>query len=261
MGLSKYRYYAASVITLLTRFEDPAKILAAFLRRPGALPTEVRLRGSGLRFRVRTPMDIWIIKETCVDRDYLREIGTPGRDWQVVDVGAGLGDFTVLAARLCPDGAVHAYEPLPGSFELLGQNLALNAVPNVHAHSSAVASTDGTLAIESTEVEPVKARAAEGGGQVSVPAVGLDRVLDALPGGVCQLMKVDCEGGEYDIVLNSEPATLARVERIAMEYHTNVAGADIEGLARHLERAGFRVRRVANPVHDYLGLLFAEQAA
>ena len=52
----------------------------------------IRLRGSGLQFRVRTAMDVWVIKETCLDRDY--EYGMVLQDnWTIIDIGAGLGDF------------------------------------------------------------------------------------------------------------------------------------------------------------------------
>jgi hypothetical protein len=123
--LDKYRYYGRSALTLLSRFERPERVLGIFLGRSGALPAEVRLRREGWRFRVREPMDVWVIKETCVDGDYVQD-GPLGNDWQVVDIGAGLGDFCVYAAAHCPDGLVHAYEPLATSFELLQHNLALN---------------------------------------------------------------------------------------------------------------------------------------
>ena len=76
-------------------------------------------------------MDAWIVKETNLDRDY--EVhGTAIQDgWIVVDIGAGLGDFTVFAARRTPHGRVFAYEPAPDSVALLEQNLGLNGIRNV----------------------------------------------------------------------------------------------------------------------------------
>mgnify|MGYP001065229260 CR=1 FL=1 len=198
--ISKYAYYGRSIVTLLAELDDPVRTVEIFTGRPRALPAVVRLRRTGWRFAVRTPMDVWILKETCIDREYLWAIRELGEAWSVVDVGAGLGDFTVLAAKACPAGVVHAYEPLPGSFALLEQNLALNAVTNVQRFEAAVASRAGSLVIPSTDVEPVKVRTTDAPvGALSVPAIDLGAVLDALPDGRCDFLKVDCEGGEVGV--------------------------------------------------------------
>jgi hypothetical protein len=111
-------YYLVSMLTLLRGLKNWPLAGALLARWPVRQPV-VELRPSGLRFRVRTFMDVWIIKETCLDRDYER-VGTDLQDgWNVVDIGAGLGDFTVYAARRCPHGTVYAYEPFPESFALL----------------------------------------------------------------------------------------------------------------------------------------------
>jgi hypothetical protein len=130
---SRIRYYAASIFTLLTRFERPFQILKIFLHWPGSLPAEIQLKHSRLRFSVREAMDIWVIKETCLDADYL-PVSDLRPDWTVVDIGAGLGDFTIFAAKNCLNGQIFAYEPLKDSFDLLKHNLTLNQVTNVHSN-------------------------------------------------------------------------------------------------------------------------------
>jgi FkbM family methyltransferase len=50
----------------------------------------------------------------------------------VVDVGANIGIFTILASRLVGDrGAVVAVEPTPSSFRLMKRNISLNGCVNV----------------------------------------------------------------------------------------------------------------------------------
>ena len=104
--LSRYRYYAASLPRLCLGFRRPLQILRIFLGRQ-PFPTEIETR-SGLRFIISSALDAWVIKETTLDYGYLPPWVRPGRAWTVVDIGGALGDFTVLAARLCPEGAVHA---------------------------------------------------------------------------------------------------------------------------------------------------------
>jgi FkbM family methyltransferase len=57
----------------------------------------------------------------------------------VVDVGANIGYYTLLAARLTgDDGRVFAFEPDPQNFALLSKNVALNGCENVVAVQKAI---------------------------------------------------------------------------------------------------------------------------
>ena len=134
--MSKYSYYLTSILTVVRAFKRPWQIIGIFLGFPGSLPAEVELRGTGWRFAVRSKLDVWVIKETCIDQDYLRGIEIDP-SWSIVDIGAGLGDFTVLAASACPDGLVHAYEPHSQSFDLLKHNLTLNQIDRVACYNEA----------------------------------------------------------------------------------------------------------------------------
>lgn len=260
---SRFRYYAASIITLLTRFERPFQILSIFLGRLGRLPTEVQLKENGLRFSVREAMDVWVIKETCVDTDYL-PIDKFQSDWNVVDIGAGLGDFTILAAVHCPEGRVFAYEPLESSFHLLQYNLSLNGLTNVEACQQATASVGGLMTAEPGQAEAVSTRfvneiSVPGDHQNAIPIITLAEILERLPNGHCDLMKIDCEGCEFDLLLNSPSELLTRIDRLTIETHDGYAGDTAAQLAAYLRQQGFIVQQTANPVHGYLGLLFAER--
>ena len=202
--MSKYSYYTRSVITLLTRFERPGRILAIFLGLPGALPAEVRLRREGWRFLVREAMDVWVIKETCLDGDYARE-ATLRPDWQVVDVGAGLGDFTVYAAAHCPEGVVHAYEPLPASFELLEYNLKLNGLENARVFRQATGAAGRVVPTGEQDRPAVSTAFDASSAEAGVVSVTLAQILDRLPGSRCDLLKVDCEGCEYELLQGASP--------------------------------------------------------
>lgn len=257
---SKYRYYATSLMTLLTGFRHLGQIMAIFLGRSGALPAVVQLRRTGWRFNIRTAMDAWIIKETCLDADYLWASGPLESDWRILDIGAGLGDFTVFAAKQLPQGVVHAYEPLTESFGLLQKNLALNAVRNTEVFHKGVASQSGSLLLDSAQVEAASTRFSQAD-DGAVHALALADVLDGLPGGVCDFMKMDCEGCEFDILLNSPSKLLTRIHRISLEYHDGYTEHTPDALADYLQNQGFKVQRRPNPVHAHLGLLYAERLA
>jgi len=264
-SLTRYIYYARSVVTLLTRFEQPGRILRIFTGQAGALPAEVRLRQEGWRFQVREAMDVWVIKETCIDGDYVRQAALQP-DWQVVDIGAGLGDFSVYAAARCPDGVVHAYEPLAESFALLQHNLALNGLKNVKVFHQATGPAGHVQAAGKADQPAVSVAFEASGEEIGVASLTLSQVLDRLPESRCDFLKVDCEGCEYDLLLGCPPETLAKVQRISAETHDQgghqpaVTGHSAAALAAFLSENGFRIIRRPNPVHSHLGFLFAERA-
>ncbi len=64
----------------------------------------------------------------------------------VVDLGANLGYFTLLAAKLVgPKGKVYAFEPEPINYSLLLQNIALNGYDNVVPVPKAVSNVTGKV--------------------------------------------------------------------------------------------------------------------
>ncbi len=236
-------------------------VLRLFLGLPVALPLEIRLP-DGLRFRVRTRMEAWLLKETCLDGDYERD--APLEDgWTIVDVGAATGDFAVHAAARCPRGVVHAFEPLPEAFGRLEEHLRVNGVGNVRAEAQAIAAREGHLALYTvTGLSGQHRTAGDGsvaaGRPVAVRATTLSRVFERHGIARCDLLKLDCEGAEFEILLSAPDDLLARIARIVLEYHDHVTAHTHEDLAARLAERGFRVRTRPNPAWKELGFLYAE---
>jgi hypothetical protein len=58
----------------------------------------------------------------------------------------------------------------------------------------------------------------------------------------CDFLKLDCEGSEFEIILDSDPALMRRIDRIVMEYHDHRSPRfSHHDLLRALERLGFGV--------------------
>lgn len=259
----KYAYYLFSIWELFTGFNAPSLILRIFTRRKASGIQTVRLRGSGIRFRVRGAMDVWSIKETFLDRFYERCGFTICPGWTVIDIGAGLGDFTLFASRV--EGTrVFAFEPFPESFALLSENIALNQASNVEMFAEAVGSVGGSLLLDLAGGEPLQfqsrtAPVTRPESQISVRARSLSEILNQLKLESCDLLKLDCEGAEYDILMNSPLTMLDRIRRIVMEYHDRATPYTHKELLRFLRGRGFKVEVFANPVHNDLGYLRAER--
>jgi FkbM family methyltransferase len=260
---SRWRYYLSSIPTLLLQIRNWPTVLAVFLGLPVGKPFTIELRRGG-RYRARSKMDVWIIKETCIDRDYERGAVPVEDGWTVVDIGAGAGDFAISVALRGPRSRVFAFEPWRESFDLMRENLALNNLSNVQPFPEAVAGKRGELVLSTPTGIEGQHRTSDAAGApspsdsgVRVPAVPLSEVLDRSGIAVCDFLKIDCEGGEYDILFHAGEEALGRIRHIAMEYHDGVTPWSHRDLVAFLESHGFTTRRRPSPAHANLGFLFA----
>jgi FkbM family methyltransferase len=261
--ISRLRYYLSLLPLALFQIQNPFSILALLFRRQFSKPAVLRLR-DGAQFQVRTAMDVWIIIETYLARDYERHGFDLQSNWLVIDIGAGLGDFAITAAKKCRHGFVYAYEPFPESFELMQRNLSLNRVENVDAQPYAVGATPGEMHLRTASGVPVLYSTAAdddhvGKDDVSVRATTLDEIFETFKLKTCDLLKMDCEGAEYDILFHTRPSTLQKMKRICLEYHDGVTEYSHLDLIDFFEKNGFSVLRDPSPVHKHTGLLFVSK--
>jgi FkbM family methyltransferase len=125
----------------------------------------------------------------------------------VVDVGAHVGYFALLAARCVgPEGKVLAVEPAPGNFALLRANVERAGADHVRTVNAAAWRDEGRvellLSAENTGDNRVvgvapKAGALGAATTVSVPAVKLD---DLLAGERVDFVLLDTQGSERAVV-------------------------------------------------------------
>jgi FkbM family methyltransferase len=266
MRMSKWMYYATSIPTLLGGVKSWGAIARLPFHKASSQPIRVELR-DGCQFLVRSLMDLWIVKETCLDRIYEESPLLLGKDSVMVDIGAGLGDFTVHIACTYPGCRVYAYEPFAESFRLLEQNLALNDMTGgVQAFPLAIGARSGPMRLQTATGVAVRHSTAASGEASGSPAtirvdgLSLDDAFRRLGFSRCGLLKVDCEGGEYDIFFHASPGTLKKIGRIAMEYHDGMTEHSHGELVAFLTRHGFSVRTRPNPVHGNIGMLFADRS-
>lgn len=82
-----------------------------------------------------------------------------------------------------------------------------------------------------------------------VRTVTLAEALDRNAIQSVDFMKVDCEGGEYGIILTATSDMLRRVRKISMEYHDHVNGHRYTELVDVLRRSQFDVRVTDQYIH------------
>lgn len=262
---SRVLYHLGSIPILLWGIRTWRVMAAAFLGLPIRTPFTVTLRERGLRFRVRTPMDVWVLRETCLGREYER-FGIDLCDgWTYLDIGAAFGDFAIWVAHRFPASLVYACEPFPGSFDLLRQNLELNGISNVRPFPYALGGHTGPMTLYRSAAEPVEYSTTRQGEATRTEALqvqgfSLDDLFRELSLEQCDFVKMDCEGAEYEILFGAGEDTLDRLRHLCLEYHEGVTPYSHLDLVRFLTVRGFRVQVRPNRAWRGLGLLSATHA-
>jgi FkbM family methyltransferase len=185
--------------------------------------------------------------ETVIRGDYLGQGQRLGPGDTVIDIGANIGCFTLLAAaRVGPSGRVIAVEPESATYRQLLRNVAMSGLRNVVPVRVAVGGRSGTARLHATNValfsslyESVDGRAS-GGVLEEVPLVTLSRLMRDVGVERCHYLKIDCEGCEHEILRSLDDATAARLDQITLEAHA-LDGLDARSLARRLRDLGFDV--------------------
>ncbi len=259
--ISSAVYYIRSVFSLINGFYTPFHIFRIFLglnrKYPGG--KQIQLRKTRTIFNVRDAMDVWSIKETFIDDFYHFENSNKPDSGVIIDIGAGIGEFTIQAAKACPDCKVYGFEPFPESFEFLEKNAHLNSLTNIYPIPAAVSSIQGTLILDTSSGNPLQFRMQNGNSSdTPIQTVLLMNFLKEHSINKVEIIKLDCEGGEFDILLPLSNEDISCFKRIVMEYHDSLTPHNHTELVQHLITAGFMVDVIPNVVHDDIGYIYAQ---
>lgn len=142
----------------------------------------------------------------------------PVKDKVVIDIGSNIGDSSIYFA-LNGARSVIAIEPDACAYEFACKNIELNGFSDrIQVTKAACASID-------TKFEDLDKPS-----QVTLQSI-IDKCL-IKP----SILKIDCEGCEYDVILSASSDTLLNFTHIQIEYHQGY-----ENLKRKLEQCGFQV--------------------
>lgn len=128
--------------------------------------------------------------------------GAIGRSF--IDIGANVGYFSLLAAKLMPSGKVVSIEAFPSIFEKLENNIRLNHLTNVRAVPYAATEQD-------CEIEMYHAGSMNEGATTSLAGIfpsapirvagrPLSSILSKDEVMTARIIKMDVEGAEYSVM-------------------------------------------------------------
>lgn len=207
----------------LRAFSNGPAVLTAMLRGPGRGPDELTfVTRDGLRISTpnqpgaRVPV-YEVFAEDVYDLPWFLGplASTP---LHAVDVGAHVGCFAVSLAHLAPRASITCFEPSTSTAAYLRRNVQQNGlVGRVTVSELAVSDRAGVAQFADNGAGSALNGLTRSGG-TEVATTTFDQVV-AEAGEPVALVKIDCEGGEYDLVLGSSPASWDAVQRVVLEYH------------------------------------------
>lgn len=181
--------------------------------------------GRGLRLEVGTSNAGYVLgtSEPHV-QEALRLLITPGMT--VFDIGANVGFFSMIAARLVgPGGRVVAFEPLAENAALIARNAALNAFGNVTVRQEAIGSADSRQEFLTSEVASwgrlasAPAPPAQQVGRIQVPVRTLDSLLEHHEVPPPAFIKIDVEGAETEVLAGARGVLQRLCPLMLIELH------------------------------------------
>ncbi|MCI0539902.1 MAG: FkbM family methyltransferase [Verrucomicrobiales bacterium] len=136
------------------------------------------------------------------------------------DVGANVGYYTLLMAKLAPQGRVHAFEPVPLNYHLLSASVLANGFTNVSVNQLAVSDSEGRanfVLAEDSAYSSLRNTERKGvAREFQVATTSLSQYCDRLGIHKVDFLKVDVEGAEEQVVsgaraILADPARRPRV--------------------------------------------------
>jgi len=153
------------------------------------------------------------------------------KDMNVINIGANIGYFTLLAARqVGPQGKVFAFEPFPKTVELLQKNIDANGYSNVEVIPMAVSSKSGIAKLStggSSLHNIISSREIKEMTVIEIPQTSIDDFVSKKQIKI-DFMIIDAEGSE-PFILDGMKNTLENNPNLAIMIEFNPYTLDLAG--------------------------------
>jgi len=212
-----------------------------------------------LLIETESDADDSVFHEIFTERDYQHiESEIKNAKNVIIDIGAHIGLFALYLNALNPNVKIVSFEPEERNYNLLKRNIKENRATNITVKNLAVSSEEGqkilyisadshnhSLKKESINIISEKKT-------ISISAENLFGKFEKI-----DLVKMDCEGAEFEILASMSRESFARINCFAIEYHEYVYGDNSNDLRNILERNGFKVQKNQSKYDKRMGFIKA----
>lgn len=172
--------------------------------------------------------DIRIIKEQFIDLQYF-----PNNVYEnnfkprvVLDIGGYIGDLSLYCASTF-NSKVHCYEPTPQNFNIIETNLELNPElkNNITIFNKGISGKTESIRLNvqdmTGEIHASSHKIFDRhNNEITIPCVSLFEAINTLNEPIIDLLKIDCEGQEFEILGDINLNELSKkIKYLVFEHH------------------------------------------
>ena len=173
-------------------------------------------------------LDFKVINETWIENVYRIHQGQFFGCGVFVDVGANIGAVSLFVDSFNKDREddnkikVYAVEPEPNNLYLLNQNIQNNPTENITIVSNAIWHEETMVSISNRGGNSSIVDLEEDSSEVL--AITLETLFSTYNIEEVDVMKIDIEGAEFDLIINTPAETLAKINRLVLEFDKSFDG-------------------------------------
>lgn len=224
----------------------------------------IKFKGKKFDVELRDEVDRSVANEIFKFREYRSaEKAIESAKLPIFDVGAHIGLFSLYIRVLNPIVEIVAFEPEENNFSCLEKTISENQIENIQLEPLAMAATSGlkqfVIALDSHNHHLLAG--SEPGNKLKtqkVSAVSLSDYCKKKKIKKISLIKMDIEGGEFDLIGSWGKDDFSLFESILLEYH-NVFGNEHKQLVEILQINGFGVQIFPSQFDRMMGFVFAKK--
>jgi FkbM family methyltransferase len=198
---------------------------------------------NGIKIKTQAGIDSVTIMSVFFKKVY----GDVNPNSVVIDIGANIGVYSIFAAL--KNAIVYAYEPEPTNFNFLLENIKLNNFEkNIFPFRKGVSGKEEKRDLY-LEISPFHSLYLKNSSnkikinKIQIDCIPLEKIFDENKIKFCDILKLDCEGAEFEILYNTPDECFKKIREIRMEYHHQTADKNynITDLISFLGKRGFKV--------------------
>lgn len=239
-------------------FENWYQILLIYLNLSFNEYSIINTKKNNLHIKIRNrSTDLMALSNVWLNEEYKKEDFEIKDNDVIIDIGGHIGLFNIYASQFCKTGKIFSYEPIKENFNLLKENLKINGLDDKLVFNYAVSSINEKIKIFLSTDFAAHSMHIDTGKNIFVQSTTLEKIFEDNQIDKCNLLKLDCEGSEFEILKKLKEYYFKKIEKIILEYHIYNNNMDIDEIKLMLENYGFFVE--VKPTSEIMGMLYANK--
>ncbi len=208
---------------------------------------------TSVKIIIRSDADDSVFNEIFVEREYKNvEPIIKNAKTQIIDIGGHTGMFSIYARTLNPNVPILTFEPENQNYKHLNENLKLNHIKNIKTKNLAVSNKEGQTTLFLSEDSHNHSLIKKFEKTQITQTTTLEKIIKT----PADLVKMDCEGAEFEIIEKTPLKTLRLIKNFYIEYHTK----DPKPITQKLQKAGFRAKISPSHYESSMGIIQAHKS-